>query len=187
MTNLENLMKKIIDDANLKAEHIMREAMDKKQQIIKEKEELALQEKKKIIDKAEQRARLAKERVISRAELQARDEKLAAKQEVIEKVFALAKEKLRHLDEKQYMAFLKKQLQSIQWKGTEILIVPEKYVEKVQELELPVQVSREEFVDSGFLVKDGNIVSNYSFEALVDFYRDEIEPVIAKDLFAGLE
>lgn len=187
MTNLESLKKKIIEDANAQAALIKKEAEQKKERMIKDKEEMAIREEKQILHKAKQNAQLAKERTISRAKLQARDEKLQAKQEVIEKVFHLAKDHLRNIHHEQYIDFLQKQLETKTWKGTELLIVPEKYVPHVQKLNLPIEISNEEFVDSGFLIKDGNIVTNYSFDALIDFYRDELEPEIARILFAGLE
>ena len=187
MTNLENITEKIIADARIKAEEIISEARQKEEQLFREKKNQALREKEKMIEKAKKDALLKKERMISRAQLQARDEKLAAKQEIIEKVFQLVKEKLQSLPNDQYIAFLQQQLADRKWHGREILLVPEKYIDDVDALGLPVQVMSDESVPSGFIIKDGNIVNNYSFDALVDFYRDELEPVIARELFAGLE
>lgn len=187
MRNIENITEKIIEDARKQAQEIIAEARQKKEKLIKEKEEQALDEKEKLLQKAKQEVIIEKERMISQARLQARDEVLLAKQEVIEKIFALVKEKLRNLDKKAYIEFLQKQLATRKWHGSELLFVPKKYLDDVVLLDLPVKVVTDEFVESGFLIKDGNIITNYSFDALVDFYRDELEPIIARDLFAGLE
>ena len=101
----------------------------------------------------------------------------------MDKVFNKSKEKLININEEDYVAFLTSNIKDIQFKGTEVLIVPSNMIAKVKSLSLSPKVSEEEVVESGFLIKDNDIILNYSFSSLVDYLRDELESEIAKDLF----
>lgn len=181
MSNLENLTQKILEEAKGKATSIVAEAENKAQQLLKIRTEEANEKKKTIIDNANKEAALSKERIISNAELRVRNEKLLAKQEVIEKVFSIAKDKFKNIDEEDFINFINKNTNKQNLKGTETLIVPEKFLEKAKLTGM--RVSEEEFIESGFLLKDNDVVINYSFEALIDFLRDDLEIEVAQMLF----
>ncbi len=183
MSNLDNLVQKILDDAKEQASAIVDEANKAKEEIISAKTKEAEEKKRRIIERAEQEASLLKERTISNAELKVRNEVLRAKQEVIEKVFHLAKESLKDLDEDKYISYLQNTLKSLNLKGEETIVVPEKMRKKVNKLKLNLKVSEEETVDSGFLIKGKGIILNYTFDSLIDYYRDELEAEIAQSLF----
>lgn len=183
MSNLENLVQRILDDAKEKANQIMEEANKAKEEIIALKEKEALDNKKKIIERAKREADLAKERIISGAELKVRNEKLLAKQKVLDRVFNLAKERLRALEEDKYISFLQNVIKGLNLKGDEVLVVPEHMKATVKELGIHPNVSEDESVDSGFLIKDKGIILNYTFDSLVEHYRDELETEIAQELF----
>lgn len=184
MSNLDNLTQKILDDSRNEAASIIEESEKLNQELINSKIKEANDKKSKILDKAAVEASMIKERVISNAELSARDEILKAKQSMIGKVFAMAKESLKNLNEEDYINFLKNRLSTLKLKGSETLIVPEKMRAKVKKLGL-ANVSDAEAVDSGFLLRDGNIIMNFSFDSLVDFLREELEGEIANELFKG--
>lgn len=183
MSNLENLTQKIIDDAKKRASIILEEAEKENKEIINSKINEANKEKDRIIERATAEANLLKERVISNAELQVRNQKLKAKQEVIEKVFNLAKAKLKDMNEDNFSNYLSNTLKTIKLRGDEVLIIPERMKNKVASLDLPIKVSIEETVESGFIIQGSDIVLNYDFDSLVDYYRDELEAEIAKSLF----
>jgi len=183
MSNLDNLVQKILDDAKTQASAIVDEANKIKEDIINTRTKEAEERKRRILERAEQEANLLKERTISNAELKVRNEKLRAKQEIIEKVFNMAKERLKDLEEDKYVSYLQATLKNLNLKGGETIIVPEKMRKKVKSLKLNLQVSEEETVDSGFLIKDKGIILNYTFESLIDYYRDELEAEIAQSLF----
>jgi V/A-type H+-transporting ATPase subunit E len=182
MSNLENLVQKILDDAKKEADLIIEEANKKKEEIISSRIKEANEKKEKILEKASREADMIKDRIISNAELSARDERLKAKQQVMDRVFELAKERLRNLNEQDFIKFIKGKLESMALDGSEVLVLPEYMKEKVKSLGLPVIVS-DESVESGFLIKTNNIVLNYSFDSLVDFLREELEGEIAAKLF----
>lgn len=183
MSNLDNLIQKILDDAKERASIIMEDSIKVKEEIIDSKLREANENKKKIVERATGEAGLLKDRVISSAELKIRNERLKAKQNVIERVFNLSKESLKNLDESQYISFLTNTLKGLDLSGEETLIVPERMRDKVKSLGLFPKVSEEETVDSGFLIKDKGIILNYTFDSLVEHYREELETEIAQSLF----
>lgn len=185
MSNLDNLTQKILEEAKLKADKIIKDSKTKSDGIINSRVKEANDQKSKILERANNEAALAKERVISNAELRVRDEKLKAKQEVINKVFLESKERLLKIDEEMYIKFLQSNIKDLSLKGNEVLVVPEDMKEKVKSLKLPIKVSEDETLDSGFMIKDKDIVLNFSFDSLVDYLREELETEIAQDLFKG--
>jgi len=183
MSNLENLTNKILEDARIEADRIMEESAKINKDIMDSKINEANEKKKKIIEKAAIEAAMIKDRIVSNAELKVRDEKLKIKQEIIDKVFDLSKERLKQLPEDEYIKFLTNNLKSMNLKGSEILIVPEKMKAKVKAVESLPKVSENETVDSGFILKDNDITINFEFDSLVDYLREELESEIAKHLF----
>lgn len=183
MSNLENLTNKILEDARIEADRIMEESAKINQNIMDSKINEANDRKKKILEKAALEAVMIKDRIVSNAELKVRDEKLKIKQEIIDKAFALSKERLKELTEDEYIKFLTNNLKSMNLKGSEILIVPEKMKAKVKSIESLPKVSENETVDSGFILKDNDVTINFGFDSLVDYLREELESEIAKHLF----
>ncbi|NLJ97698.1 MAG: V-type ATP synthase subunit E [Tissierellia bacterium] len=183
MSNLENLTEKILEDAKNQASIIEEESKSVNDRIINSKIKEANEEKKRILDRAASEASLLKERTISNAELKARNEKLRAKQEVIDKVFNIAKERLGNLDEDKYISYLQSTLKNLKLTGEEFLVVPKTMRDKVKKLGIRLKVSEDEVVDSGFLIKDEGTTLNYTFDSLVEHNRDEFEAEIAQSLF----
>ena len=179
MSNLENLVQKILDDAKKEADLIIEEANKNKEEIVSSKIKEANEKKERILEKASREAEMIKDRIISNAELSSRDEKLNSKKVIIEKVFSLAKDNLKSLNEDDFIKFLKRNIETMELDGSEVLIVPEYMKEKVKSLGLSINVSEVETVESGFLIKNNNVIMNYSFESLVDFLREELEGEIA--------
>lgn len=122
MSNLENITQKIVDDATKKAEDIIREASEKKQEMINIEEERAKSEAKKILDKALANSDLEKDKIISSSNLKLRDEKLKMQGEILNKVFEAAKEKLTNVDDKVYKEFIEKKLANFSKDGIELVL-----------------------------------------------------------------
>ena len=183
MSNLDNLINKILDDAKKEADRIIEESTKINEEIVSSKVNEANEKKKRIIEKAAAEAAMMKDRIISNAELKVRDENLKAKQEVLDRVFKLSKEKLKDLNDDEYIKFLRNNLKILNLKGTELLIVPEKMKAKVKSMGLVPMVSDDETVESGFMLKDNDVTMNFSFDSLVDYLREELESEIAQDLF----
>lgn len=183
MSNLDNLIQKIKLDAQSQAEEMQKEADKKKEEIVNGQVKLALEEKAKMIEKAEKEAEIVKSRILSNADLRVRDEMLKAKQEVIDKVFLLAKERLMNLDDKEYAEFVKNQISTLDLTGEESIIVPNNRKNLINDLGLNLKVSEEETIDSGFTLVNNKVRLNFSFETLIDFFREDLETEIAQVLF----
>ncbi|HCJ57538.1 V-type ATP synthase subunit E [Lutispora sp.] len=183
MSNLDNLINKILDDAKKEADRIMEESAKINEEIVSSKVNEANEKKKRLIEKAAAEAAMMKDRIISNAELKVRDEKLKAKQEVMDRVFKLSKERLKNLNEDEYMKFLRNNIKTLDLKGQELLIVPENMKSKVKSMGLVPMISDDETVESGFMLKNRDVTMNFSFDSLVDYLREELESEIAQDLF----
>lgn len=183
MSNLENLTQKILDDAKTSANAILEEAKSKNEGIVSSRVMDAKEKSKRIVDKAIDEAKMAKDRVVSNSELYVRDEKLKAKQGVMDRVFVMAKDRLNNLNEDDYVSFVKGTLKNLNLNGTETLIVPEKFRNKIKTVGIVNKVSDTKTVESGFLIEDGKTVINYTFNSLVDYLREELEANIAQVIF----
>lgn len=198
MSNLNNLTSKILEDASLKAAEIIEKAKADEATIINKKAREAQDIKKSMIDKANMEAEIRKERIISGAELKVRNEKLRAKGEVVDSVFSKALESLKDMPSDKFVNILKGYITTIDIAGDEELIVPAKYKEvaslalkdineelkknnKLGEIKL-YDGQRE--VTSGFIVAKNGIEGNYTFESLLNYYRDELQGEIVKTLFS---
>lgn len=198
MSNLENLSSKIIEDANIKAEAILKEAKDNEILIVGNKTKEAELIKKQMLEKAEIESNTVKQRIISNAQLTVRNEKLVAMQKMIDKVFVAAEEKLLVISESEYLELVKRYLLSMPIVGNEEVILPGKYKSVVSDEYLSeintalsnsgkigqIKLSSENRnINSGFIVLKNGIEINNTFESLVNSLRDELESEIVKELF----
>lgn len=183
MNKIENITEKIISDAEKDAGEIIHEAEKKAKAIIEYRTSEAEEVVKKLRNHAKSEGELLKERMIASAAIKIRDEQLKAKQEIIDEVFSQAKEQLVHLDMENYVNFLKNALNHITLTGKEILFVPKNMKRVVEDLQLPFILSSET-VSSGFLLKGEHAIYNYTFEFLLEFYREELELAVARELFS---
>ena len=183
MSNLENLTRKILDEAKSQASVIDEESKRVNDSIIDSKIREAEEEKRRILNRAKSDAALLNERTISNAELKARNEKLKAKQKIIDRVFNIAKERLDNLNEDRYISYIKSTLKKLELEGEQTIIVPKRMQAKVKGLGLRPKVSGDEAVESGFLIKGKGTTLNYTFDSLIEHYRDELETEIAQSLF----
>ena len=183
MSNLKNLTDKILENGKQEAEIIKEKSDETNKEIINAKTSEAREKSDKITRQANLEASMIKNRLKSEADLKIRDKKLQAKRQVLDKAFNLAKNSLKNIDEDRYMNFLKNNLDEISLKGSEVLILPEKFKDKVKESSININISENESVESGFLVRDGNVSINFTFDSLVDFVKEDLEAEVAQILF----
>lgn len=198
MSNLDNLSAKILEDANVKAEAILKEANDNGKSMIEVKIKKAEVLKVQMLDKSKIEAITVKQRIISNAQLAVRNENIVAKQKMIDKVFVEALEKLLAIGDEEYLQLLKNYLLSMPIAGNEEIILPGKYINLVSEEYLSeinialialgklgeIKVCNENRdIKSGFIVIKNGIEINNTFESLVNSLRDELESEIVKELF----
>lgn len=198
MSNINNLTSKILSDAEERKESILKEANEEKAKIVSKKEALAKSEEATMVEKAKTEAKTAKERIISGAELKSRNEKLTAKQAVIDKVFENSIEKLCKMSDQEIKEFIKNKIANADIVGDETIILNEKgnklvdanllkeinseLLAKGKKGELTISKEVRNFKGGFILEKDGIEINN-TFEDLVNSERDDLEFEVAKVLF----
>lgn len=198
MSNISNLTSKIISDAEERKESIIKAANEEKAKIIAKKQSIAELEKSAMIEKAEVEAKTRHERIVSSAELKARNEKLAAKQVVIDSVFEKSVDELCSMSDEEMKNFMKNVIVNSDITGDENIILnekgksilDEKLLEeinselksngKIGELTISSEVRN---FKGGFILEKDGIEINNTFEDLVNSLRDDLEFEVAKVLF----
>lgn len=198
MANLDNLISKIMSDANIKAEEIIEGAKKQEKEIVEGQVSRAEKEKEEIIKKAYIEANSKKERIISNAYLFVRNRKLEAKGEIINKVYDKALDKLNKLPQEVYLNFIKESILSLNIEGDEDIIlssndkyIKEQFIDEINEElkkkgrkgEIKVSSEKRDFI-GGFILYKNGIEINNTFEALVFSLRDELEPQIIDMVFS---
>lgn len=198
MSNISNLTSKILKDAEERKDSILAKAESEKASIIEKRNKGAKALEAEMIEKAKSEAQTRKERVISGAELKARNEKLKAKQAIIEEVFNKSVDELCKLSDAEYKTFIKESILTLGIAGDEKLILNEKGKSLVDNT-LLVDINKELTskgkkglltistevgnFKGGFILEKGGIEINNTFEALVSSLKDELEFEVANELF----
>ena len=183
MSNLNNLISKILNDAKEEADKIVKSAEEKAKQKYDLEIKKAIAKKQTLLENARRERELLSDRIKSSANLKARNEKLKAKQTVIDKVIDKLKEKLVNMNESDYINYLNQNIDKNSIAGKE-LIVKKEFIDKVKQEFSAAKVKENEFVSSGFIIEENGIQENYTFEVKLDFMRDELEVEISKLLFS---
>lgn len=193
MSNVKNITSKILKDAEAGKENILAVAEEEKNKILSKKASAANEIAQEILQKAEADAKSKKERVISSAKLKVRNNKLAAKQEIIDEVFEKSINKLTELSKEQFLNFVKNSILSMNLTGKQTLILNEtglKFVddsfidELNKEVKATIALSKTAGnFKGGFILENNGIEINSTYEALVSSLRDELEFEVAKVLF----
>lgn len=184
---VDNILEKITLDASASAESIVSAAKTEALGIVEEAKKKAADAYSRSIEDAEKEAIESINHIKSMAALESRKMQLAAKREVIDEVFMSAAERFRKLPESRYSAFLAAMANSASENG--MLYFSEtdaKFAEAVRPLlkgELKIAKNSVRTLQSGFVIKNGNIQINCSVEGLLEDRRSELEPVAVRKLF----
>lgn len=193
MSNVNNITSKILKDAEVRKDSILAAAEEEKNKIISKKVNSATETEKEILDKARTEAKSKKERVISSAKLKVRNDKLAAKQQIIDEVFEKSIEKLSAFSKDDFLGFVRNTILSMNLSGKQTLVLNKQGLEFVDQSfidELNTKIDAEIILSEttgnfrgGFILKNNGIEINNTYEALVSSLRDELEFEVAKVLF----
>lgn len=198
MSNVNNITSKILKDAEVRKESILKAAEEEKNKILSKKAASAKELEAEILAKAEVEAKAKKERILSGAKLKVRNDKLAAKQEVIDSVFKASIEKLNALGQKEFLDFLKSSICTLDIEGDETLqlnaqglgFIDDKFMLEINSSlkskglkgEIKLNQTAGDF-SGGFILEKNGVEINNTYESLVDSLRDELEFDVAKVLF----
>ncbi|WP_291574862.1 V-type ATP synthase subunit E [Clostridium sp. UBA4548] len=198
MSNLENLTSKIIEDAELKAENVIKEAKGKEIEIISKRVEAAKKAAATMTENANIEAKSMIDRALSKAELEVRNRKLFAKQQVMDKVFEEAEKRLSKINLETFQEFVKTSILALDIDGDEKIIMslddkaklPQDFLEKLNKALVSAgKKGNMEFSDEtrnlngGYILAKGGIEINNSFKSMISSLRDELEYGVNKILF----
>ena len=194
MNGIEKITQRIASDAQAEIDRILGDARDEAGRNIASYRAQADAEARKLDAKNERAAAEREERLVSAAQMEARKVQLAAKQEMVEKAYIQALDKLCALPEEQYVAILADLLVKASSNGKEEAVfspedrerVGEAAVAKANELSgKQLRLSDEtQPIRGGFILKDKNVEVNCTFETLVRLQKAETAGAVAQKLFA---
>lgn len=189
---IEEIKKKIIEDAEKERARMLREAKEKSSQIVEAGKRMAEKTTKEIISRAEMEAETEKSRMLTMENLESRKKILEAKQKVIDRVFSKALEDV--LDLEDYEHILGNLLCKAAQGGEELILslrdrkrLTEDFFSTLNaRLGEPLKISEEtRDITGGFILKTGNIEINECFDTKLTILRDEMESQVAQVLFSG--
>jgi len=193
MNGIEKIIHRIREDAQAEVERVLKEARDEAVRIRESGYTQAEAEKTVLRERNERAAAEREERLVSAAQMETRQMNLAAKQEMVEKAYALALEKLCAMPDERYTQVVAELLTQAAPKGRgEVIFNAEDAVRIGKEA---VALANEKLggelilstetrpIRGGFVLKSGSVEVNGSFETLVRLQRAQTAGAVAKTLF----
>ena len=194
MNGIEKITQRIESDAQAEIDRILGEARDEAARITAGYRAQADAEARDLEAKNEKAAAEQEERLVSAAQMKARKVQLAAKQEMVEKAYIQALDKLCAMPQEQYVSVLANLLVEASSNGKEEAVfskedrerVGKAAVAKANELSgKQLRLSEEtQPIRGGFILKDKNVEVNCTFETLVRLQKAETAGAVVKTLFA---
>lgn len=194
MNGIEKITQRIASDAQAEVDRILGDAREEAARITANYREQADAEAQELDAKNERAAAEQEERLISAAQMKASRFLLAAKQEMVEKAYIQALDKLCAMPKEQYVDVLAKLLVEASSSGKEEAVfskedreqVGKAAVEKANQLSgKQLRLSEEtQPIRGGFILKDKNVEVNCTFETLVRLQKAETAGAVVKTLFA---
>ena len=194
MNGIEKITQRIASDAQAEVDRILGDAREEAARISANYRAQADAEAQELDAKNERAAAEQEERLISAAQMKASRLQLAAKQEMVEKAYIQALDKLCAMPKEQYVDVLAKLLVEASSNGKEEAVfskedrerVGKAAVEKANQLSgKQLRLSEESLpIRGGFILKDKNVEVNCTFETLVRLQKAETAGAVVKTLFA---
>ena len=194
MNGIEKITQRIASDAQAEVYRILGDAREEAARITANYRAQADAEARDLDAKNEKAAAEQEKRLISAAQMKASRLQLAAKQEMVEKAYIQALDKLCAMPKEQYVDVLAKLLVEASSNGKEEAVfskedreqVGKAAVEKANQLSgKQLRLSEEtQPIRGGFILKDKNVEVNCTFETLVRLQKAETAGAVAKTLFA---
>ena len=194
MNGIEKITQRIASEAQAEIDRILGDARDEADRIAESYRAQADGEAAELNARNEKNAAEREERLVSAAQMEARKVLLAAKQEMVEKAYIQALDKLCAMPEEQYVAVLAGLLVKASSNGKEEAVFSKEdreqagkaAVEKANQLSgKQLRLSEEtQPIRGGFILKDKNVEVNCTFETLVRLQKAETAGAVVKKLFA---
>ncbi len=194
MNGIERITQRISADAQAEMDRVLGEARAEAEKITAKYQAQAAAEAADLDARNKKAAAEREERLAGTAQMEARKAALAAKQEMVEKAYDLALQKLCSLPEEKYTAVLAELLVRASSTGKEEVIFSEADRRKVgkaavekanQEGGKNLTLSGEtRSIPGGFILRSGSVEVNCAFDTLVRLQKAETAGDVVKKLFA---
>ena len=193
MNGIEKIIDRISGDAQAEIDAVLSQAKAEAAEIAAKYEAQAKAEGEDILSRGKRAAAEREERLVSVAQLECRKGQLAAKQEVIDAAFTLALDKLLALPEDRYTALLVELAVQAAPNGKGMLIFSQGDRARVgkavidaanEKLKGSLTLAEETRpIRGGFILSDGRVEVNCSFETLVRLQKAELTGKVTGVLF----
>ncbi len=192
----EQVIKKILSEANNEATKIKAEANEKQAAEQSKLAEQLAEYKKQSDILAQKTAEEKKEHLLAAARMDIAKEYLAAKRKILDEVFEKAQEQMQNLRDDEYIRLMTKLMLDAVETGNEEVIVDKN--EKQIDQKFIKHINRElgpgfkgnlrladekQDLGAGFILRRGKIKTNVSLDVLLERARKELEIELAKELF----
>lgn len=192
MSGKEAIIKKILDDAKLEADNIVKQANDYAKQKAKQAKEESEKFKKETLKDKDLIEKTALERAISVAELDVKKIELAAKKKLIDDCFEKAYQQLQKLDDKTTKKLVKGMLMT-HAENNDVVIISKndskiidnafiQSIAKEKKIKLSLSKTFGDF-EKGVILTGGGVDKNLSIDIELKLLREEIETEIAGLIF----
>ena len=192
MSSGEKILSVIRADSEETIAEIKKQSEEKRQAILSKADEKAKEIAQTAqIKKAELTDRLKKSNQ-SRIELEKRSTVLKTKREEIEKAVRKISDSMKNLNDEAYFRLIYRLASTLGKKEGVILLntrdlkrVPKDFLSEMAKSSITATLSNvpDDRIDSGFVLKNGDIEDNMSFDAIIAEKREAIEDVINRELF----
>ena len=192
MNGIERITARIEADGRAEAEAILEKGRAEAAAVEEEYRRRADSERAAWKEQAEKKAREREERLVSAAAMESRKTLLAARQEMVEKAFAQALDRLCSLPREEYVEVLAALLERCATGGEEVIFsradrerVGEETLKKAAGKQLRLAEETRP-LRGGFVLRKGKVEVNCAFETLVRLQKGQCAAQAAKLLFPEL-
>jgi V/A-type H+-transporting ATPase subunit E len=198
---IDKITEKIIAENEIEINEILSKAQAHSKQIIDDANKAAEKVEAEIFSKAQKTAEGERARIISMADSEIRKINLSNKQKLIDLCFSRALDKLLNLKQDEYIELLTDMIAYYIKNGKEEILLGKndalnigdkmlaqlknKISQQKPDIDFNVVISKHTLLkDGGFILKDGNVEINNTFEMIILNQKEEILKELADVLFA---
>lgn len=179
MSNLDNIKAKIVSEFEEKEDFLKSEAQNKKENLKSEFDFKLSLEKSNLDKKYEADKKLLFETLASSLQLKCKNILLEKKQELITSILNELTDNLENISNEELKEYILNILNKRSLNEDEKILVSKKY-ENLKEVINNLEII--ENLNSGFVIKYSGIEENYTFKALINYSKENIEECIQKYL-----
>jgi V/A-type H+-transporting ATPase subunit E len=196
MDGIEKITARIAEDVQAEISAIEAESARQTLELQQKYQEMAMREHDAVLGHGRVRAAEREQRLAGMAALEAKKQVLSAKQQLLSQVFELAEQRLCQMPAGEYVSFLASLVTSAAKSGQEQIILSPKDKEQygaavVTEVNKRWKNGKFSLAENcrdikgGFLLSQGDVEINCTFESLIDQLRGELTLQVAQILFGA--